>query len=201
MDKTIQQLLAEVKEDKKDNLATTSFRFKEDLWDFFQGSGDKVAVEFGTHKGQTTRILSHLCRKVYTVNMNGNEEAKRLNADRDNIVYIDYFDLYSTKMLPITEKVDIVLIDAGHSYGQVIDDINRAITLPLSSEVFIVFDDYGLEKFEREVKKAVDQAVDAGLLQIVKFIGHEPGHSFGGTPPRILKYPEGVITKVVFPSE
>ena len=90
--KTIEELLSEIKEDKIDNLSTTSFQLKKDLWEFFQNCQDKIAVEFGTHKGQTTRILSHLFKKVYTVNCNDNLDAKALNSDRNNIVYLN-FDL------------------------------------------------------------------------------------------------------------
>ena len=30
----------------------------------------KVCVEFGTHKGQTTKVLSHCFKKVFTINKN-----------------------------------------------------------------------------------------------------------------------------------
>ena len=39
--KTIEELLIEIKEDKTDNLSTTSFQFKKDLWAFFQNCQDK----------------------------------------------------------------------------------------------------------------------------------------------------------------
>ena len=78
----IEHLLKEIKEDKKDNLTTTSFQFKRDLWDYFKDEfKDKVAVEFGTHKGQTTKILSYLFKKVYTINNQDNKKAKELNKD------------------------------------------------------------------------------------------------------------------------
>lgn len=195
---TIEQLLAEIKEDKKDNLATTSFKFKTDLWDFFQDCKDKVAVEFGTHKGQTTRILAHLFKRVYTININDNSSGKQLNSDLDNIIYIDNFDLYGLKTLPIEEKVHMALVDAGHDYNQVISDLNRVFDLNCDSECFVVFDDYGLESFEQHVRKAVEEARTVGALEAVKFIGHEPGHSFGGIPQRILSSYEGIITKIIF---
>ena len=89
----IDQLLEEVGEDKTQNMTTTSLKFKRDVWEFFQGFEDKIAVEFGTHKGQTTKILSHLFKKVYTVNNQDNAEAKRLNKNIQNIEYISNFDL------------------------------------------------------------------------------------------------------------
>jgi len=65
--KSIIEVLNEIGEDKTQNLSTTSFKFKSDVWEFFQGFDDKVAVEFGTHKGQTSRVLSYLFSKVHTV--------------------------------------------------------------------------------------------------------------------------------------
>ena len=89
----IDQLLKEIGEDKHQNMTTTSFKFKRDVWEFFQHFQDKIAVEFGTHKGQTTKVLSHLFKKVYTVNRLDNKEAKTLNKDIKNIEYIDNFNL------------------------------------------------------------------------------------------------------------
>jgi len=192
----IEQLLKEIKEDKCDNLGTTSFQFKRDIWNYFQGFQDKVAVEFGTHKGQTTRILSHLFKTVYTVNINDNASGKELNNDRNNIVYIDNFDLYSPEQLPITETVDVVLIDAGHGYTEVIKDINRACALNCNTDFYIIFDDFGLHQYHDEVKKAVLEAVNINAISIVEYIGHQAGHNFGGIPERILTDSEGVIAKV-----
>lgn len=193
----IEELLKQIKEDKTDNMSTTSFKFKTDVWNFFQGFQDKVAVEFGTHKGQTTRILSFLFKKVYTINNNDNIMAKELNQDRDNIVYLN-FDLYSNQPLPIQDEISMFLIDAGHYYDNVISDINLAFSSNCSQDCYIVFDDYGLEQFEHHVYKAVNQALDTEVLTLVKGIGHEEGFNFGGEPPRILHTYEGVITKVNF---
>ena len=193
----IEKLLKQIKEDKVDNMSTTSFKFKRDVWDFFQGFQDKIAVEFGTHKGQTTRILSFLFKKVYTINNNDNIMAKDLNQDRDNIVYLN-FDLYSNQPLPINDKISMFLIDAGHDYDHVISDINLAFSLNHTSDCYIVFDDYGLTQYEHHVHKAVNQAMNMGALTFIKGIGHKEGFNFGGEPPRILHNHEGLITKINF---
>lgn len=193
----IEELLKQIKEDKTDNMSTTSFKFKRDVWNFFQNCQDKVAVEFGTHKGQTTRILSFLFKKVYTINNNDNLMAKELNQDRDNIIYLN-FDLYSNQPLPINDEISMFLIDAGHDYKHVISDINLAFSLSCAPECYIVFDDYGLTQYEHHVYKAVNQAMDMGVLTLVNGIGHESGFNFGGTPSRILHTHEGVITKINF---
>lgn len=195
---TIDQLLQEPgQEDKVQNLSTTSFQFKRDLWDFFSENFSHChAVEFGTHKGQTTRIMAFLFDQVYTINRPVDDvfvEAKILNRDRDNINYIG-FNLYGSGKLVIPNEVSMVFIDANHEYDNVMQDIERALGFRLSSEAFLVFDDYGSSA---GVKIAVTDFVDEGKLQIVRTIGHGPAHSFGGRPERILQDFEGVICKVV----
>lgn len=192
---TIQELLQEIKEDKFENNTTTSFKFKTDVWEFFQGFEDKVAVEFGTHKGQTARILSYLFKTVHTVNNNDNEKAKELNSDRSNIHYYN-FDLYSEQVLPIQDQIAVFLIDAAHYYETVILDINRATSMNCEKDCYIIFDDFGLDKFKDTVKRAVQTAVEQGVVEIVKYIGHEPGTTFDGQS--YLTDREGVITKVIW---
>ena len=194
----IQEILTYIKEDKTDNLSTTSFKFKTDLWNFFLNKKNHVAVEFGTHKGQTTRVLSYLFDKVYTININDNQSAKELNKDRSNIIYIDNFDLYRNNKLNILDNIDMFLIDAGHDYDQVISDINTAFSLNCKEDCYIVFDDYGLEQYQEHVHKAITEAINVGALSIIKGIGHDSGFNFGGEPQRILKNHEGLITKINF---
>ena len=192
----IDQLLEEIGEDKTQNMTTTSFKFKRDIWEFFQGFEDKIAVEFGTHRGQTTKILSHLFKKVYTVNNQDNAEAKKLNENIQNIEYISNFDLYSDNPLSITD-IDVFLIDAGHKYFHVIADINRALSMKYNKECYIIFDDYGLKCHSKHVKRAVDQALNQKALTKVKGIGHSKGHSFKqGNPEYTLEDSEGLITKI-----
>lgn len=194
----IDQLLEEIGEDKTQNMTTTSLKFKRDIWEFFQGFQDKVAVEFGTHKGQTTKILSHLFKKVYTVNNQDNAEAKRLNKDIQNIEYISNFDLYNRQPLPINDTVDVFLIDAGHHYRHVISDINRLANIKRAKECYVIFDDYGMEQFSEHVKRAVDQAINQNILTLIKGIGHSKGYSFKPENPKyMLEAPEGLITKII----
>lgn len=194
----IERILKEIKEDKKDNLSTTSFKFKRDIWEHFQNSKTQTAVEFGTHKGQTTRILSFLFKKVYTINKNNNESAKKLNKDKTNIGYLN-FNLYSSNKLPINEQIDVFLIDAGHEYEHIISDINRAFSMNCSEDCYIIFDDYGCIK-HKDIKEVVDLALSTNKLSLIKEIGHTKGHNFGtgnkGGQDRILHASEGLITKI-----
>ena len=150
-----------------------TIKFKTDVWNFFQGFQDKVAIEFGTHKGQTTRILSFLFKKVYTINNNDNTAAKELNQDRDNIIYLN-FDLYSNQPLPIQDKISMFLIDAGHDYTHVISDINLAFSLNLNEDCYIVFDDYG---FLPDVRNAVN-SIDKKEFDIIGRLPLVNGNQF-----------------------
>lgn len=191
---SIDELLSQV-EDKNQNPSTTSHQFKRDLWEFFGGFGDKNAVEFGTHKGQTTRIMSYLFNHVYTFNLPGHfDMAERLNSDRGNITYIG-LNLYSTPVdahIPDVENVSVFLIDAVHTFDAVMSDFTRANWLhQAEGDVYFVFDDYGLY---REVWQAVNQLMLTRRLERVKYIGHPPHHVFAGE--RKLDDYEGIICKL-----
>ena len=193
--KQINEILEEIKEDKNDNTSTTSFKFKTDLWNFFNTDEFKTvsAVEFGTNKGQTTRVMSYLFNKVYTINFElwRHDFAKELNKDRNNIDYL-VFDLYSRNQLHIADDdIEVIFIDAGHDYHHVVSDIGRAIQF--KNLKYLVFDDYGLIT---PVKDAVDEvlSMNTDTMSIAARIGHEPGHAFIGN--RILKDSEGLIVRV-----
>lgn len=198
---TIEHVLQDIGEDKTQNLSTTSFKFKQDVWNFFQGFTDKVAVEFGTNKGQTTKLLSYLFDKVYTVNINDNQDAIHLNSGINNIEYICYFDLYSSRKLPINESISMFFLDAGHKYEEIIQDINRVTSMNCDADCYLLFDDYG-SMINLGIKQAVDEAVNMGALEIIQYIGHDTGYNFGnavkGGPDRILLDKEGIITKVIW---
>lgn len=197
----IQDILIEIGEDKHQNLSTTSFKFKTDVWNFFQGYTDKVAVEFGTNKGQTSRLLSYLFKHVYTVNINDNAEAISLNKDIGNITYISNFDLYNGRKLEISDTISLFFLDAGHRFEELVADINRVTSMNCEKDCYILFDDYG-SSTNIGIKQVIDLAVDSNILEIVKFIGHDKDHNFGnaikGGPDRVLIGPEGVITKIVW---
>ena len=202
MPKTIDDLLQDVKEDKVDNLSTTSFAFKRDVWEFFHGD-DKESpfrkmrcVEFGTHKGQTTRILAHLFKHVYTINLPKHfDQAKALNKDLDNISYIE-MDLYRQDV-DVNFKHDpisVFFIDAVHSFDAVMYDVTRALNLQLADDdVYFIFDDFGSYK---EVFTAVSQLMRIGQLERVQYLGHKAGFNFGGSPERRLFDHEGIICKL-----
>lgn len=166
----ISEILDEV--DHKDTAKyTTSKKFKKDILDVFYNDKYKnsTILELGTSQGQSTRMLSHVFKHVYTVEWNdwNTEQAKKRCEGRDNITFIKA-DLYGdTWQLPDT---DVVFIDAGHQYHQVLSDINNCVNH--SNDPIYIFDDYGLPP--GEVRQAINEKVADGSLRLNKFIGEKP---------------------------
>lgn len=190
----IEELLEHIKEDKSENLSTTSKKFKKDLWNYFIKEDifrNTNCCEFGTHKGQTTYILSHLFKHVYTINLSEKhfKEARILNSKRSNISYVP-FNLYKEKLTynPIYEEIDVFFVDAGHDKQHVCSDIERIKKMKPNRPIHIIFDDYGLID---GVRNAVNEYIERGELTKEHYIGYEAGHKF--LENRILKHYEGII--------
>jgi hypothetical protein len=184
--------------DKKNHISTTSHKFKRDVWEFCSQSTefrDLLVVELGTHNGHSTHILSYLFDNVITVNVNDSIVAKEFNVNRSNITYYQ-FDLYRTPWQ--FTNGDVFFIDADHSYEAVCMDIENCLKLKSSLEKKIfIFDDYGVNQYEREVKAAVDKYINNGTLEVVSHIGHIPGYSFDDSHGRTLSHYEGIICQEV----
>lgn len=193
----IEELLKNVP-NKEQWFATTSHKFKRDVWNFCQDPMFKEmnVVELGTSNGHSTYILSHLFKQVYTVNNNESVFAKNFLKDCDNITFYN-FDLYNDNWQ--VEDGDVFFIDADHSYDGVYYDIMsslKAESKTLDKKIFI-FDDYGSKQYEQTVKRAVDEFISNGKLEILGYIGHEPGHSFDDSEKRTLTHHEGIICQEV----
>jgi len=150
---------------------TTSRKFKKDILDVFYNDKYKNAtlLELGTSQGQSTKLFSKVFKHVYTVEWNdwNIEQAKNQCSDCDNVTFIKA-DLYGEEWkLP---KADVVFIDAGHEYKNVISDIENSVK-HLDKPIFI-FDDYGLPP--GEVRQAILDKVDDGTLKLNKYIGELP---------------------------
>ena len=112
--------------DKNQWLATTSHKFKKDIWNFCQDPTFKEmdVIELGTSNGHSTHILSYLFNQVHTVNNNESIYAKKFNKDLNNITYYN-FDLYRSEWE--IKKGDVFFIDADHSYEGVYYDIINSL--------------------------------------------------------------------------
>lgn len=176
--------------DKRVDKNTTSLKFKEDLIDFFTGKNLTTCLEIGTSQGWTTRILSFLFPKVYTIENSTSNiiKAKEHNKDRINIEYLN-MDATKEWILPL-EKIDIVFIDCIHTRSAVLRDINQSLKY---KPAYLIFDDYGLFP---EVKSAILEFVENNSKLDIKIthIGEPEGNE-----PRIgkkLKDWEGIILEL-----
>jgi FkbM family methyltransferase len=150
---------------------TTSRKFKKDVLEMFHNDKfkNKMILELGCSQGQSTRVLSHIFKKVIAVdNDDWNLEQAKLHCEgRDNIEFVN-MDIYNDAWN--FGKVDVVFIDANHTYEAVKTDIENSVKY-FDNPIFI-FDDYGLPP--GDVKQAIDEKVSQGVLTITKFIGEKP---------------------------
>ena len=188
--------------DKSEMNWTTTHKFKDDLLDYFGDEfKNKNCLEVGTFQGHTTRILSFLFNKVITIDINQEwiEKARNLNNDRNNIEYYvgDIYDWIEPGVTSLyydtfkDEEVDVVFIDAIHKYHQVVfDTINSIKTF---GNIHLIYDDYGLLD---EVKSAVDDMINTGMIEVVQYIGGQKDELVNPTSVnKYLKDREGIICK------
>ena len=146
---------------------TCSHEFREDIKDFFKDKRNLKIAEIGSHKGYTTRYLSDIFETVYPVDnsIEWTNFNKNLNKDKKNIEYI-HLDIYKNSWNVIPE-VDVVFIDADHSYDGVKSDMNNSLKR-FKNLKYIIFDDYGVWP---GVKKLVDESLNNKTLIFEKYIG------------------------------
>lgn len=175
---------------------TTSLRWKKDVIDFFNDKGLDSCLEIGTCKGMTTRILSELFNKVYTVEYQQRlvDDAKEFNKECTNIEFIcgDAYNNQTYMNLPKT--FNVVVIDCIHEYDWVVADIQRALKMfNEDTGLYLVFDDHGHPE-STGVKLAIDYAIEQGL-KVEKYIGEKPGFEverINGSKFTLI-YDEGII--------
>tara|TARA_Y100001937_G_scaffold61656_1_gene84428 strand:- start:725 stop:2098 length:1374 start_codon:yes stop_codon:yes gene_type:complete len=181
---------------KVDDKDTTSRKFKEDLITHFQSFGDKTLLELGCNRGHTTRVYASLFKKVIGVERSENnlKQAKENCSDVNNVEFI-HQDVYDSNFsLP---KADVVHVDAGHSHQEVLYDIHRCIE-QLGNPI-LIFDDVCKKLFPNgeignTIRTAIDQHVEDGRLNIVKYIGEDKGYTTGNG--KVLLGREGMICDV-----
>ena len=185
--------------DKPDFYATTSHRFKLDLFDFFNDHKDKVLIEFGTSRGFTSVFCSRIFKNVHTINIQRTKETDECVGQVDNIdqYVIDLCDPDNVDKLRDIEKADVYIVDALHSYNAIINDTFTAKE-HCNEGAYIVYDDYGTYP---EIKKAVDELIEQEEIRFIKYIGHEAGWSYGEGGgvgyERTLQDREGVICQIL----
>jgi len=154
--------------DINEDVWTCSDKMRVDIANFFKDmSGFKIA-EIGSHKGYSTRILSKIFSHVYAVDnsIEWTNFNKCYNKDIHNIDYIN-LDIYKENWDKLPTNVDVVFIDADHSYNGCKSDIMNSI-IRFKDLKYIVLDDYGVWP---GVKKIVDELLTNKTLIFEQFIG------------------------------
>ena len=151
---------------------TTSRQFKMDIFKFFSDKKykDLSMLELGSCQGNSTLVYSNVFKKVYGVEKDsGNiEESKRKCKERTNVEFIQK-DIYTEESdFP---QVDVVMIDAGHTYENLVHDIEK--TNSYFNNPIIVIDDYGNPNLG--VRKAIDEMIDKGTIKLSELIGEQDG--------------------------
>ena len=180
--------------DKFESKTTTTLKFKADLIDFLgENFKDKNVVEIGCSLGYTSHVLSGYFNKVTAVDFDPARihSAREFSKGKTNIDFV-VKDVYGTAW-DFDKNHQVVFIDCVHDYPYVRRDIENAISY--FDKPLLIFDDYGL--FPNSVMKAVDEFIEAGLLKVVKYIGHKKDVVIPKTAHKILRDYEGIICQTV----
>ena len=181
--------------DKPDFFATTSHKFKLDLYEFFDNHKDKILVEFGTSRGHTSVFCSRMFKFVHTINVQRTKETDECIGRVDNIKQ-HVLNLQNADLGNI-EKGDVYIVDALHEYNAIIND-TFTVKEHCNEGAYIVYDDYGTYP---EIKKAVNELIEQKEIKLIKYIGHGAGWKYGdggGTNyERTLRDREGVICQIL----
>ena len=151
---------------------TTSRKFKKDILQLFSDKKykDLTMIELGSCQGNSTFIYSNVFKKVYGVEKDSwnIEQAKIKCKDKDNVEFIQK-DIYKEDWdFP---QVDVVMVDAGHTYQHVIHDVEKVMAY--FNSPIIILDDYGNPK--TDIKKAIDELMSNQILQLHSHIGEDEG--------------------------
>lgn len=182
----IEELLNKVPE-KYRYRNTTSKKFKLDIYNFFNKSEFKElsCMEIGCDKGHTTLILSKLFKQVYAINDTDTSDAQKFcNSNGSSNVEFFLQDVYKYGLPDVV--VDVIMIDAVHTYEAVKMDIENSLKLRSNNKKYLIFDDTGICP---DVLKIVKEKCDLNILQLITPIGCRPGDTFH----RPLYSEEGLI--------
>lgn len=167
---------------------TTSRNFKKDIMKTFSDEKfkDLTMMEIGSCQGNSTVVYSSVFKKVYGVEKNSwnIEQAKKKCKDIDNVEFIQK-DIYTEEWdFP---QVNVVMIDAGHTYEHVVHDIQKVMNY--FDNPIIIMDDYGNPNVE--IKRAIDEAINSGLVTKGPHIGEVSG--FKTAAGWVMNDKEGII--------
>ena len=170
--------------DIQKDIFTISTEFRNDIIDYFKDKKGLNCLEVGTYKGYTTEILSELFDNVIGLELLDHhiKDCKKFKN-----VEIRKFDVYKDKWN--FKNIDVSFIDCGHDYNLCKSDLDNS--LKIRGIKYIIFDDYGVWK---GVKQVVNEYIDNGILEKVKFMGLNKNIPDG--MGNLINDNEGILCKV-----
>jgi hypothetical protein len=167
---------------------TTSRKFKKDIIKTFSDEKfkDLTMMELGSCQGNSTVVYSNVFKKVYGVEKDSwnIEQAKKKCKGIDNVEFIQKGIYTEEWNFP---QVDVVMIDAGHTYEHVVHDIQKVMNY--FDNPIIIMDDYGNPNVD--IKKAIDEAINSGLVSKGPHLGEVSG--FKTAAGWVMNDREGII--------
>jgi hypothetical protein len=159
-----------------------------DIYDFFKDNSEFKIAEIGSYKGYSTKILSKIFSNVYAIdnNVEWTNFNKKINEDSTNIEYIT-LDVYQNSWDVLPDDIEVVFIDANHSYNNCRSDIMNSIKR-FKNLKYVIFN-YGAWN---GVKQNIEKLTYNKILKIEKFIGKNNVQ----TPKGIINANEGIICSV-----
>lgn len=165
----------------------TSRKFKLELYEFFKDKHLKNILELGCCKGDTTKVLSLISKKVNAFDLLSEnvEDAKNKCIGLYNIVF-EVKDINTEWNYNIP---DLVYLDALHDYKGILEGLDRIRTQYPNTT--IVMDDYG--HIMNTVKPIIDGLIKEDKINVLKWIGENKGFTAVNGKEFIDK--EGLIFK------
>ncbi|CAE7232104.1 GIP [Symbiodinium natans] len=170
---------------------TVTARFRDDLLSLLGGkttTRDMTVLELGTYVGYTTSFLAGAFRFAFGVDSQASfvKHATELlmakgQENRSTVLHLNTLTDDLSELARISKAlggIDVVFIDADHSFASVVNDLGLALYGGLGPNSnggrprYIVLDDV----FSRaEVRQAFVDFENLGLLRRVNYLGHEEG--------------------------
>lgn len=136
---------------------------------------EKAIVELGTWCGRSTCCLAKGSRmgnkvSVYAISLFSLQNWKNFEkniADRNLQDTIKVFNMKSSEAPNLVkEEIGLLFVDASHNYDDVTNDIKKWVPKVVTGGI-ILFHDYTNPAYQG-VTKAVDEAVEKGIIEINK---------------------------------
>ena len=166
---------------------STSRKFKRDLMETFKDMDINTIIEFGCCHGDTTRILSTVCKQVYASDIaDSNIDISIKKCNDVNNVHLEVKDVNSIWEY---EAPDVIYLDALHDFNGIKNGLERIKNQ--YPNVIVIMDDYG--HIMNTVKPNIDTLIQCGDIEVIKWIGEDKG--FTAVNGKAFVDKEGLIFK------